>query len=64
MSNSYIDSVCLYTKATEGDLKGSFKLIQSIEELNKAINEQQEIEIRLMNKNDELKYESEKKEEE
>lgn len=48
----------------EGELKGSFKLIQSIEELNKAINDQQEIEIRLMNKNDELKYESEKKEEE
>jgi hypothetical protein len=38
-------------------------LIQSIEELNKAVADQQEIEIRLMNKNDEMKYESEKKEE-
>jgi len=54
----------LYRWGLDADNKGCFKLIQSVEELNKAITDQQEIEIRLMNKNDEMKYESEKKEEE
>jgi len=53
-----------YRWGLDADNKGCFKLIQSVEELNKAITDQQEIEIRLMNKNDEMKYESEKKEEE
>jgi len=55
MVNSHIDSIGLFRYAVDGENKGGFKLIQSIEELTKAVADQQEIEIRLMNKNDELK---------
>lgn len=63
MVNSHIDNIGLFRYAVDAENKGAFKLIQSIEELTKAVSDQQEIEIRLMNKNDEMKYESERKEE-
>jgi len=55
MLNSFIDSIGLFRYATDTEGKGTFKLIQSIEDFNTAVQQQQEIEIRLMNKNDEMK---------